>query len=173
MLVFGAMPFHQCLCFSLPPPLAGLAQDSDWCTLGLVICGEEVYDLNMAFVSWEIMAGSVMSMPVVLCCAHEHTNKQWCKRILSAKESLGNKAVCVIALGKGLPTISQFSNEPGLWIYYPFTPPPFVVAFTFNWSQLILVTELMSTCQVFFIFYDGLVLFSNPICKKLFYKTVD
>lgn len=36
---------------------------------------------------------------------------------LSSKESMGNKAACVIALGEGLPTISQLSNQQGLWIY--------------------------------------------------------
>lgn len=30
---------------------------------------------------------------------------------------MNNKAAWVIELGKGLPTISQLSNEQGLWIY--------------------------------------------------------
>lgn len=60
-----------------------------------------------------------MNLQVVLfpAHAHEHTNNQWRKKNLSAKESMGNKAAWVIELGKGLPTISQLSNEQSLWIY--------------------------------------------------------
>lgn len=67
-------------------------------------------------VAW---SGLVMNLPHALCSAHVrvHTNKQWRNKTGSVKESWGNKALCVIALGKGLPTISQFSNEPSLWIY--------------------------------------------------------
>lgn len=59
---------------------------------------------------------SVMN-PQVVRLLHMHMSTQTpsgARKNLITKESLGNKAVCVIALGKGLPTISQLSNEQGL-----------------------------------------------------------
>lgn len=39
------------------------------------------------------------------------------KRKGKKTRQMNNKAAWVIELGKGLPTISQLSNEQGLWIY--------------------------------------------------------
>lgn len=50
------------------------------------------------------------------CLLHMRVNTQTLSgaKNLGAKESIGNKAACVIELGNGLPTISQLSNEQGL-----------------------------------------------------------
>lgn len=61
--------------------------------------------------------GRWMVVLQVFCLLHMRMNTQIRskkKKTLRAKERMGNKAACVIELGKGLPTISQLSNKQSL-----------------------------------------------------------